>query len=106
MRVECCMHKRLSERYFRRPGHILVYRKSTGLEGLKNAWGNEGRNKRDIRTYVYIFPKEEGKRRGHALRLAGLVEKWKEGRGERGGGGVSKKSQLERILGLETSRCV
>lgn len=103
MRAECCMHKRLSERYFRRPGHILVYRKSTGLEGLKNAWGNEGRNKRDIRTYIFS-PRKREKDEGTLCVWPVWSRNGKRGGG--GGRGVSKKSQLERILGLETSRCV
>lgn len=74
------MHKRLSEGIFSQAGPYFGLPQINRTGGVEKCMGrNEGRNKRDI--YIYIFPKEERKRRGqHALRLAG-VEKWKEGRG-------------------------
>lgn len=94
------MHKRLSEGIFSQAGPYFGLPQINRTGGVEKCMGrNEGRNKRDIYIYIY-FPQGREKKTRAARFAFGRCREMERGEG------VSKKSQLERILGLETSRCV
>ena len=94
-RKEYCTHKRLRERYFRRPGPYFGSPQINRTGGVEKCTGNEGRNKRekDIYIYIYVFFFLLFTKEGHVLHL-----------------GVLRKGREKKSIGedswLETSRCV
>lgn len=50
-----CTHKRLSERYFRRPGPYFGSPQINRTGGVEKCTGNEGRNKREKDIYICLL---------------------------------------------------